>query len=471
MGPVEALMLFPTFAFFVFFLVVLVVYWLIRGHAPRKWWLLAASIYFYASWNPWLISLIAFSASVDYLVALALERVSDPGRRRLLLGLSVGTNLGLLAFFKYVNFFLHTAGDFMGLPPGRLGLDVILPLGISFYTFETISYIVDVYRGRTRAVRSLLDYALYILFFPHLVAGPIVRPHDFLPQLRRRKRFSWNRAQVGVQLFVLGLFKKAVLADHLAAVIDPVFAEPASFGSAAAWLAIVGYAAQIYCDFSGYSDMALGLAHLLGFHLPANFRFPYFACNVAELWRRWHISLSSWLRDYLFIPLGGSHGGKWKTCRNLIITMALGGLWHGAAWSYVVWGFYHGLLLTAHRIVPLPRWLAKPWARPLAVAGTFVCVCVGWAIFRCQTLSQGFVFLGRMFWPGKGLGLEPQAALTVVGIVFVVFLGHLAGTFWDWRRLQTRVPELALGAALAGVLLLTLLLLPEDGKAFIYFQF
>jgi len=464
-------MLFHSSTFLVFFLIVFAVYWALPHHRARMIWLLLASAVFYGSWNPWLILLICFSAAVDYAVALRLQRVQAPLARRLLLVLSVGTNLGLLIFFKYVNFFLDQVALLTGVAPGRLGLNIVLPLGISFYTFETISYIVDVYRGRIQPVRSPLDYALYILFFPHLLAGPIVRPHEFLPQLQRRKRFSWLRAQVGVRLFLVGAFKKAVLADHLAAVVDPVFGTPLDYGSAAAWLAILGYAAQVYCDFSGYSDMALGLAHLLGFHLPVNFNLPYFAGNVAELWRRWHISLSTWLRDYLFIPLGGSKGGTWATCRNLVITMTLGGLWHGAAWPFVVWGLFHGVLLAAHRVIPWPGWLARPWARPLAVAATFTCFCIGLAIFRCQTLGEGAGYLARMFWPIAGAALEPASVLVVLLASGAVFAGHLAGTFLDLKRLERRAPELALGAALAGVLLLALIALPESGAGFIYFQF
>src|SRR5262245_46274243 len=282
-------MLFQTFSFAVFFAAVFAVYWALRRHRHRMAWLLAASFVFYGSWNPWLVALIVFSASVDYATALLLERTAAPGRRRLLLLLSIGTNLGLLAFFKYANFFLESAyalADLLGARGERALYDIVLPLGISFYTFETISYIVDVYQGKVRAVRNPLDYALYIMFFPHLLAGPIVRPREFLPQLRRRKRFSWDRAQLGLQFFLIGLFKKAVLADNVAEVIDPVFKDPAAFGTAAAWLAVVGYAVQVYCDFSGYSDMAVGLAHLLGFHLPANFHLPYFAANIAEFWRR-----------------------------------------------------------------------------------------------------------------------------------------------------------------------------------------
>jgi alginate O-acetyltransferase complex protein AlgI len=464
-------MLFPTFGFLAFFIAVFSVYWFLRGRRARMIWLLGASAVFYGSWNPWLVGLIAFSASVDYVVALKLEGVGSPSGRRMLLILSIGINLGLLAFFKYVNFFLANVGWAMNLPPGRLGLNVILPLGISFYTFETISYIVDVYRGRIKAVGSLLDYALYIMFFPHLVCGPIVRPHEFLPQLRRTMRFSWTRAQLGVWLFLLGLFKKSVLADHVAAAVDPVFADPGAYASASIWLAVLGYAAQIYCDFSGYTDMALGLAHLLGFHLPTNFRFPYLASNVAEFWHRWHISLSTWLRDYLFIPLGGSRGGNWATCRNLIITMGLGGLWHGASWTFVIWGLYHGVLLVAHRIVPKPRWLERSWARPAAIATTFLCVCVGWVIFRSITIGATATILSRMAWPTVGIALPAWAARTTVLVVAAVLAGHLTGTYGDLPRWERKIPELAVGTALACLALLTLVLLPETGKAFIYFQF
>src|SRR5262249_14525385 len=299
---------------------------------------------------------------------------------RLLLLLSIGTNLGLLAFFKYANFFLESAyalADLLGARGERALYDIVLPLGISFYTFETISYIVDVYQGKVRAVRNPLDYALYILFFRHLLAGPIVRPREFLPQLRRRKRFSWDRAQLGLQFFLIGLFKKAVLADNVAEVIDPVFKDPAAFGTAAAWLAVVGYAVQVYCDFSGYSDMAVGLAHLLGFHLPPNFHLPYFAANIAEFWRRWHMSLGRWLRDYLYIPLGGSRGRPVRASLNLLVVMTVCGLWHGANWPCVAWGVYNGLLLLGHRLLPRPAWLARPGLRPPAVAVTFATLCVG----------------------------------------------------------------------------------------------
>src|SRR5579884_75312 len=356
-GPVW--MLFHTNRFLGFFLLVFAVYWILSRHRWRIGWLLAASCCFYACWNPYLITLIVFSASVDFVAARQLERLTSPRLRRLLLVGSITINLSLLAFFKYANFFLASAittADVLGWHLSLPALHILLPLGISFYTFETIAYIVEVYQGKTQAVRNYADYALYIMFFPHLIAGPIVRPRDFLPQIGRPKRFSWNRAQLGVQLFLLGFFKKAVIADRLADIVDPVFAAPAGYGTATVWLAVLSYAVQIYCDFSGYSDMAVGTAHLLGFKLPRNFNMPYFAINVSDFWKRWHISLSTWLRDYLYIPLGGSRRGRLRTYCNLLLTMGIGGLWHGANWTFAAWGLYHGLLLTLHRALPRPRW-------------------------------------------------------------------------------------------------------------------
>jgi alginate O-acetyltransferase complex protein AlgI len=461
---------FNSLEFLGFFCPVFVVYWALPWPRARLGWLLAASLYFYMTWNPWLITLILFSASVDYLAALQIERLQRLWTRRLLLAASICTNLGLLAFFKYVNFFLattYTVQGWLGRAVTPRFLEIVLPLGISFYTFETISYIVDVYHRRARAVRDPLAYALFILFFPHLVAGPIVRPRDFLPQLQRRHRFNWDRLQLGLQLFLIGLFKKTVLADNLVKLVDPVFAAPGQYGSGATWLAVLSYSAQIYLDFSGYSDMAVGLAHTLGYRLPNNFNMPYLASNITDFWRRWHISLSSWLRDYLFIPLGGSRGGTWKTCRNLLLTMLLGGLWHGARWTFVAWGAFHGLLLAGHKL--MPRWPSA--FRPLAVAGTFLAVSVGWVFFRAQSFADAGTILTHMFWhvPGRSLTV---AQVWLVGVILaVVAAGHLAATWIDWRRRERLLPDVVMGAGLAALLLLVLLLAPDDGKAFIYFQF
>jgi alginate O-acetyltransferase complex protein AlgI len=481
-------MFFHSFAFVVFFAVTFGVFWglpsLVRPLEGKAWlpsphrlrlvWLLLASCVFYMSWNPWLILLILFSASVDYLVALRMERVSSPGGRKALLILSISVNLGLLMFFKYTNFFLanaHALMNSLGVEGPRRVLDLVLPLGISFYTFETISYIVDVYSGRIKAVRNLLDYALYIMFFPHLLAGPIVRPRDFLPQIRQEKRFDWDRLQLGAQYFLVGLFKKAVLADQAATIADPVFAHPGEFASSAVWLGVLCYAVQIYCDFSGYTDMAIGVAHAFGFKLPLNFNMPYFAANVSEFWRRWHVSLSSWLRDYLYIPLGGSRGSRLATYRNLFLTMLLGGLWHGANWTFVAWGALHGAMLAAHRAVPLPRWTGHPFFRPVLVAVTFLCVCVGWVFFRAQSFADAATILARMAWAAEGKRLDEVSGLIAAAVLSVTLVSHLLGTFVNWRKVERWLPAPALGAGLAGLLLLAQFFMPEDGKSFIYFQF
>lgn len=467
-------MLFHTFHFLIFFSIVFTVYWVLSGHRLRKLWLLVSSCYFYMSWNPWLISLILLSASVDYVVALRLERVASPTLRRAMVILSISINLGLLLFFKYTNFFLDTvapAVNLLGIGFRPPLLHLILPLGISFYTFETISYIVDVYQGRQRPVRNILDYALYIMFFPHLVAGPIVRPHDFLPQLATPKSWSWFRLRLGIQLFLLGLFKKAVIADTLAPLVDMVFARPANFDSAAIWVAVLGYAVQIYCDFSGYSDMAIGLAHTLGYHLPANFRLPYLAADISEFWKRWHITLSTWLRDYLYIPLGGNRYGPVLTQRNLLLTMLLGGLWHGANWTFAIWGAYHGVLLILHRACPRPAWINSPLLRPVFVAGTFLSVCVGWVFFRAQRIEEAGAILKRMVIPSSGTSLTPVAALVGCSFLILVAIGHIVAGSPDSIRRLRRLPAPVMGAVLGATVLLVQLLIPEASQAFIYFQF
>ena len=350
---------FHTANFLLFFAGVMAVYWLIprRFQLARVWVLVLASFHFYAAWSAELAFLVTGTTVADYLFGRFMGATNRRGLKRAVLVTSIGMNLAILCYFKYRGFFLNELHALLvraGRDPGFAALDLkslalFVPFGISFYTFEAISYAVDVYRGKIKAETSLPRFLLFILFLPHLVSGPIVRAGDFLTQTRRPKRWNWVRVQVGVQLFLMGVFKKMAIADRMAVFCDPIFAEPDKYNTGAVWMAVLAYSIRIYCDFSGYSDMAVGLAHLLGYKLTNNFNMPYLAANVSEFWRRWHISLSSWLRDYLFIPLGGSRGGNFATCRNLMITMLLGGLWHGAAWSFIVWGVAHGLLLVAHR--------------------------------------------------------------------------------------------------------------------------
>jgi alginate O-acetyltransferase complex protein AlgI len=473
---------FNTQAFLLFFLVVATVYWLMprRWKTLRVWWLVLASFHFYAAWSAELAFLVLGTTVADYCFARLMNDVRLRRLRLMLLLTSVGMNLGILSYFKYCDFFLQSINSALtkaGYDPAFATLTVLIPFGISFYTFEAISYAVDVYRGKVKPERSLPHFLLFILFFPHLVAGPIVRAGDFLRQAHRPKRWNWLRVQVGVQLFLLGVFKKMAIADRMAQFCDPVLAASNDFNTSAVWLAVLAYAVRIYADFSGYSDMALGLAHLLGYRLTTNFDLPYLSANVSEFWRRWHISLSSWLRDYLYIPLGGSRGRALATQRNLMLTMLLGGLWHGAAWSYVVWGGLHGLFLIVHRqfrawCEPRPRFAAALETGPgtaLRILFTFFCVSMAWVFFR-PDVQGALDVLSRMFAysPGQPLLLSNRSLWYTVGFVF--------GCMWLWRwgvvqRVWLRMPPAAMGAGYAVCLCAAMLLAPPVGKTFIYFTF
>jgi alginate O-acetyltransferase complex protein AlgI len=474
-------MLFCSQQFLLFFTVVFCLYWTLPWHQVRVWLLLAASFFFYACWNHWLALLIGLSTSVDYLIAHGMERSSAPRWRKRLLTLSVVGNLGLLCYYKYANFYLRSLEEGLHAEGGAASLPVlrvILPVGISFYTFEAINYTVDVYRRRVPAERNLGHFLLFITFFPHLVAGPIVRARDFLPQIRRPKRWSWLRMHLGVQYCLMGLFKKLAIADRMALFTDPVFAHPEHFNTGALWLAALAYAMQVYCDFSGYTDLALGTAHLLGYKLAQNFNMPYLAPNISEFWRRWHISLSTWLRDYLFIPLGGSRGGRWRTCRNLLLTMTLGGLWHGASWPFVVFGFLQGCWLSLHRLFRdfcaywprLSRLLQSAAGTALRVAATFVMFACTLVVFRTATLALGWTMLHGMVTPQLGQG-PPLPARGLWYTVAVVALCHALARRAGWKKMHDRLPSPVRGFGYAAVLTLALLLAPETNKAFIYFQF
>ena len=380
-------MLFNTVHFFIFLATVLTPFYALPWWSARRWLLLLASYYFYASWNPKYLLLLGTLTLVDYGCALWIERSRH---RQVALVLSLMANLGFLAYFKYTNFLLGTT------------YEIILPLGISFHTFQSISYVVDVYRGEQVAIRSLPDYALYIAFFPQLVAGPIVRARDFFRDLLHWQSPSGEDLKTGAWLLLLGLTKKMAFADQFALVADPYFAQPAA-GQLTASTAVLAFGLQIFFDFSGYTDMAIGMAKLLGFHFPENFRRPYLAASITDFWRRWHISLSTWLRDYLYIPLGGSRHGRWRTYCNLLLTMLLGGLWHGASGNFLIWGGYHGLLLAIERATgwsQTNRWLAVP-----RVLSTFTLVQLGWIFFRAGTLEGSRYILAQVFTGGAGPSL------------------------------------------------------------------
>jgi alginate O-acetyltransferase complex protein AlgI len=495
-------MLFCSWNFAQFFALVFAVYWLVpwrrlqlniplsrrrsftlRGDEMRIWWLLLASYHFYASWNRKLALLIIGSTLLDYLIGLGLEASNRRWPRRLLLGMSLTANLGLLCYFKYANFFLQSlqealqaAGASVSMPI----LKVILPVGISFYTFEAINYTVDVFRRRVPAERNPAHLLFFVLFFPHLIAGPIVRAKDFLPQIRRSKRWSWARFQLGSEYFLLGLMKKWLIADQLAQYADPVFAYPQMYGTLANWLALLAFTLQVYCDISGYSDMAIGTAHLLGYKLSMNFNMPYLATSVADYWRRDHISLSTWLRDYLFIPLGGSRGGPWKTCRNFLITLTLGGLWHGASWNFALWGFLHGIALSIHRSFSFfskarPRldgFMQNTAGTAMRMALTFFFVYQGFVLFRAETFVHARLMYHRLWVPADGPGVTHPYGYGLFWIIVGGFvLGHVAACRRWWDRLSLRLPTPALGFTYVLALILCMLMAPLNEKPFIYFQF
>lgn len=474
-------MLFCTEKFLIFFLVVFSAYWATPWPRARVWVLLGASYYFYASWNAQLARLIFLTTICDYFIARGMEATAFPWRRRLLLLVSIVGNLGVLCYFKYANFFLDSlrqALESVGASSSIPVLSVILPVGISFYTFEAISYTTDVYRGKIPAERNLDHFLLFILFFPHLVAGPIVRGSDFLPQVRRPKRLTWTRFGVGGRLIVLGLFKKMAIADRMALLVDPVFASPADYESAVVWMAAVAYSIQIYCDFSGYSDIALGTARLLGFRLAVNFNMPFASTNMSDLWRRWHMSLSSWIRDYIYIPLGGNRGSTARTSANLLVAMTLCGLWHGANWTFVVWGALNGLYLIAHRafraatreMTDLQMVLRSVPGTAFRIALTFLAFTLAMVVFRAPTFATAAEVFHRLFVPAGGLG-PPVSTVSFWALGGVVLVAHVLaarpGAWAVWYGLPAPIR----GLAVAGVLAAALVLVPVTTGLFIYFQF
>jgi alginate O-acetyltransferase complex protein AlgI len=390
-------MLFNTFHFAYFFALLLPLYWVLP-HRPQNYLILAASYYFYACWDPRFLTLLVLSTVMDYGCGLAVDRIDEPKKRKMFVALSMALNLGMLGYFKYYNFFaesLQAALARGGISVPLAQLNVVLPIGISFYTFQSMSYVIDVYRRDIKPTRNLVQFAAFVSFFPHLVAGPIMRPTTLLPQIEKPRRFNLQQFYQGAYLIFWGLTKKVVVADNLALIVNDLFGKWQTIDGGLAMIAIYAFAFQIYCDFSGYTDAARGIAKCLGFELALNFNLPYFATSPQDFWGRWHISLSTWLRDYLYIPLGGSRGGQFMLYRNLMLTMIIGGLWHGAAWTFVLWGFYQGVLLVAHR-------LARPWLdriRPtepvdracwkaLRIFVTFHLICLGWLIFRASSIAQ-----------------------------------------------------------------------------------
>ena len=468
-------MIFTEFRFLLFFAIIFGLYWTLQRNTLRKALILVASYLFYGAWDWRFLSILIGSTLVDYYVSLKIaDTHSPPGRRGWLL-VSLATNLGVLGVFKYFNFFADSATHFLGwlgLPVNDVTLSLVLPVGISFYTFQTLSYTLDVYFGKLAPERNLLNLACFIAFFPQLVAGPIVRAIDFLPQLQAARRFTQVDGRACLILFLVGFFKKACVSDNLAPLVDTYFSAPQDHTALSAWIGVLSYAIQIYCDFSGYSDMAIAVAGLLGYELCLNFDAPYFASSITAFWRRWHISLSAWLKDYLYIPLGGNRGGELLTYRNLLLTMLLGGLWHGAAWTFVFWGGLHGMALIVHR-----EWARRVNAYSLlaqtagvwGIGLTFYWVCFTWVFFRADSFANALTVV-RSFVLLQSPGSQ-QLPVALLG-AFALLAGlHWAFAHPQWKQQLLRLPGqlFAAGYGFATAALITLM--PTGYVPFIYFQF
>jgi D-alanyl-lipoteichoic acid acyltransferase DltB (MBOAT superfamily) len=480
-------MLFNSYEFLVFFPIIVVLYFL----TPFKWrWLLllAGSCYFYMCWKPEYIVLMMFPSLIDYYVALKMGATPEVARRKKYLWLSLASNLGLLFVFKYFNFFndsFRALFNFLNVPYAVPVVNLLLPVGISFYTFQTLSYTIDVYKGAIPPERHLGKFALFVTFFPQLVAGPIERSSNLLPQLQSlRYKFDAARLADGLRLMLWGFFKKVVIADRLAATVNLVYNNPGEYHGLQIVLATIFFAFQIFCDFSGYSDIAIGAAKIFGVNLMKNFDKPYSAKSISEFWKRWHISLSTWFKDYVYIPLGGNRAIKWRWYYNLFITFLISGLWHGANWTFVIWGALHGFYLI-FAIVSRPykdallklAGLDKAPAilKPGQVASTFALVCLGWLFFRANNLPDAMLLLKNMFVLAPITNIfdliTPGALLANLALIAILELAHYLETDKEFIRALSAKPVLVRWPAYVAVTLAILYLGASASQQFIYFQF
>jgi alginate O-acetyltransferase complex protein AlgI len=482
-------MLFSSVDFAIFLPVVFLLYWFVfqRSLRLQNAFILFASALFYAWWDWRYLGLVFISAATDHLVAIGMERTSHTARRKLLLIISLTVNLGMLGFFKYYDFFIASFNDSFKLFGRDLGLStlsIVLPVGISFYTFQTLSYTIDVYRRQIKASHDPVAFGAFILFFPQLVAGPIERASNLLPQFLAPRTFDEAKARDGLRQMLWGLFKKVVVADNCAVYVDAVWTDPSLHYGSALWVAVLLFTFQIYADFSGYSDIAIGSSRLLGFDLKRNFNFPFFSRDVGEFWRRWHISLNTWFRDYLYLPLGGSRGGKWMVARNVAIIFLVSGLWHGANWTFVAWGvanmllFLPSILLGTHRKFTGPLAPGRIWptySEAFHIAATFSLIALTRVFFRSPSIEMAFnafreMFSLSAFRPPPGTQLSHWGAmLGGAGVLLLV----------EWFQREQhhglaleRIPHRSVRWGAYGLLVGAMVLLaPNNGDAFIYFQF
>ena len=473
-------MLFNSWVFVGFFVLVYTAYLLLQGRLrAQNLLLLAAGWTFYGYWDWRFLSLLIFSTCLDYALALGIERADRDIVRKRLLAVSLVSSLTILGFFKYFNFFTESAVTLLktvGFEPSFVTLKIILPLGISFYTFQTMSYTVDVYRRKLRATRNFVNFAVFVCFFPHLVAGPIQRAVGLLPQVEAPRRISLSQVNAALGLLLWGYVKKVAIADNVAPLADRIFDHYTQYQGFDVVLGIVAFTIQIYCDFSGYSDIARGLAKLLGFELMVNFHFPYLALTPSDFWGRWHIALSTWLREYLYIPLGGNRHGRVKTYRNLLVTMLLGGLWHGAAWNYVLWGGFHGLLLIGYRVAGVVRDDASNaniespwWSRVIQRIVMLTLVMVGWVMFRSRSFEQIVYMLTHVGWQRSVFSQE--LAISLVFFAGVLVLVELWQFTVDDPLIITKLRAVPRACTYALMLVWLTLVGARHAAEFIYFQF
>ncbi len=458
-------MLFHTWPFALFFIIVYPAYLALKNTRLRFPWLLASSYFFYACFNPLYLIIISYSTLLDYFVVMKMEKST---RRKLWLSISVVNNLGLLGFFKYGGFVtdnLNLLLSALGIPYALAAPGILLPVGISFYIFQSMSYTIDYYHGKIERETSLIKYATFVSLFPRLLAGPIERAKNLLPQLHKPAKVSARDVTDGISLFVVGFFKKVALADYMAMYVDKVYDAPEQFHAPALILATFLFAWQIYFDFSGYTDMARGIARMMGFRLMLNFNNPYLATGLGDFWSRWHISLSSWFRDYVYIPLGGNRKGRFNTYRNMFLTLVISGLWHGAAWTFVIWGAVHAIGYSFTRELERTSFYKEKVPKIAKQLLVFIFVSFAWIFFRADTINDAWVILIRMF----SSGLEnPYCPLLALVLIFAVWLYQFA---YDSKLRWV----LDLRAVRIGIVLLLILYLvvfaPASDKAFIYLQF
>jgi alginate O-acetyltransferase complex protein AlgI len=474
-------MIFTSFEFVLFFIAVLCVRGCLRNFSIEKWFLLLASYVFYMSWSIPCGLLILATSLTDYFVGVGLGRIENERKRKLLLVVSVVANLGVLGFFKYSNFFLTNASaslNLLGFAVPRWHFDILLPAGISFFTFQSMTYTIETYRRNLKPCHSLRDFLLFVAFFPQLLAGPINRAASLLPQFAQRVRATILEFESGLAQFAMGAVKKIVISDQISPHVDLIFASPGSYDGFTLLLGVIGYAVQIYCDFSGYSDMAIGCARMMGFHFMENFQMPYSSLSITEFWRRWHISLSSWFRDYLYIPLGGSRKGTGRTYGNLLATMLLCGLWHGASWNFVFWGGLHGVSLAIHRAWnrwnPLAAFMENrifqfAW-NMFARFLTLTVVLVGWIFFRGGSWTAAWQYLSRIAtWTHDGTRFASPYILAALATVVLVHL--VVPKDFDWFADVPQRPVIVRVLAYGALLFLIVCFGASDAAPFIYFQF